>query len=86
MVSTQPVGITIEPEYHRTVQQPVEHRRGNGGVTEDLTPFNDWPIRGDHDRDIQISLHHNLNNADATSAGKGTYPSSSIYGDIGIGR
>lgn len=35
------VGVPVQIEHHGPVQEPVEHGRGDGGVTEDLTPL-DW--------------------------------------------
>ena len=34
------VGVAVQIEHHGSVQEPVEHGRGDGGVTEDLTPLN----------------------------------------------
>ena len=38
------------------MEEPVEHRGGNGGVAEDLAPGSDGPVRGDHDRCFQVAL------------------------------
>ena len=38
---TETVGVPVEVEHDRPVQQPVEHGRGDGGVTEDRTSL-DW--------------------------------------------
>ena len=40
MVVTQAVGLAVEVDDHRAVQEAVEHGRGDGGVAEDLTPGN----------------------------------------------
>lgn len=60
MVVTQPVGISVEVEHDRSVQEPIEHGSGDGRVTEDLTPFPDTAVGGDDDRGLQIALRDNL--------------------------
>lgn len=40
------IGVAVEVEPDRAVQGAVEHDRGDGGVTEDLTPFTDAPVGG----------------------------------------
>jgi hypothetical protein len=54
VVVAEPVGLTVEVDDHRSVQQSVEHRGGNGGVTEDFTPGSDATIGSDHDVGLQI--------------------------------
>lgn len=40
MVVSQAVGVAVEVEDYRAVQEAVEHGRGDGGVAEDFAPFN----------------------------------------------
>ncbi len=46
----EPVGGPVEGDHDRAVREPVEHRGGDCGVSENLTPGSDGPVRGDHDR------------------------------------
>jgi hypothetical protein len=52
VVVSESVGIAVEVEDHRAVQEPVEHGGGDGGVAEDLAPFN----RSSHMFDLAESL------------------------------
>ena len=56
----EPVGGSVEGDDDGSVQEPVEHRRGNSGVSEDLAPGADEPVRGDHDRRFQVALIDDL--------------------------
>lgn len=40
VVVSQAVGVAVEVEDYRAVQEAVEHGRGDGGVAEDFAPFN----------------------------------------------
>ena len=55
-----PVGVAVEVEDDGAVQEPVEHRGGDGGVAEDLAPGTVGPVRGEHDRGLQIALADDL--------------------------
>jgi len=57
---TEPVGGSVEGDDYGSVQEPVEHRGGDGSVAEDLTPGSDGPVRGDHDRRFQVVLVDDL--------------------------
>ena len=54
------VGVPVQIEHHGPVQEPVEHGRGDGGVTEDLTPLADTAVCRHDDRGLQIPLRDNL--------------------------
>lgn len=60
MVVSQSVGIAVEIEHYGAMQEPVEHGRSDSGVTENITPFADSAVGGDHDGGLQIALRHNL--------------------------
>jgi len=59
-VVAEPVGGSVEGDDDRAVEEPVEHRGGDGGVAEDLAPGPDGPVRGDHDRCFQVALVDDL--------------------------
>ena len=60
MVVSQAVGIAVEVEHDRAVQEAVEHGGGDGGVAENLTPFSNAAVGGNDDRCLHIPLRHNL--------------------------
>ena len=53
-------GAAVEGSDNGSVQEPVEHRGGDGGITEDLTPGANGPVRGDYDRRFQVVLLDDL--------------------------
>ena len=56
----QPVGGSVERDDDGAVEEPVEHRSGDGGIAEDLAPGPDGPIRRDHDRRLEVALVDDL--------------------------
>ena len=54
------VGGSVEGDDDGAVQEPVEHRGGDGGIAEDPAPGADGPVRGDHDRRFQVALVDDL--------------------------
>ena len=60
MVVSEPVGGAVEGDDDAAVQESVEHGCGDGGVAEDLAPGSDGPVRGDHDRGLQVALVDDL--------------------------
>jgi hypothetical protein len=40
VVAAEAVGVAVEGEHDRAVQEPVEEGSGDGGIAEDLTPRN----------------------------------------------
>ena len=59
---------SVEGDDDGSVQEPVEHRGGDGRVAEDLTPGADWPVRRDYDRRFQVALVDDLEQCRAASA------------------
>jgi len=60
VVVAESVGLAVEVDDHRAVQEAVEHGGGDGGVAEDLAPCADAAVGGDHDAGFQIALGDNL--------------------------
>ena len=53
-------GAAVEGNDIGSVQEAVEHRGGDGGITEDLAPGANGPVRGDYDRRFQVALLDDL--------------------------
>ena len=70
VVVAEPVGVAVEVEHDRAVQQSVEHGGGHGGVAEDFAPRTDAAVDGDHDGCFQIALRHNLKQGGGGLAGQ----------------
>ena len=49
VVVAEPVGVAVEVEHDRAVQEAVEHGGGDGGVAEDLAPGADAAVGGQDD-------------------------------------
>jgi len=49
-VVAQAVAVAVEVEHDGAVEEPVEHRGGDGGVAEDVAPCADASVAGEHDR------------------------------------
>ena len=60
MVVSEAVGVAVEVEDYRAVQEAVEHGRGDGGVAEHFAPFADAPVGGDDDGCLPLTLRHIL--------------------------
>ena len=60
VVVAESVGLAVEVDDHRTVQQAVEHGGRDGGVAEGLAPGAHAAVGGDHDAGLQIALGDNL--------------------------
>jgi hypothetical protein len=60
LVSTQPIGRPVDADHSSAVQEPIEHGRGDGGVTERAGPIRDADIGAQNRRRLQISLVDHL--------------------------
>ena len=49
VVVAEAVGVALEVEHDGAVQEPVEHRGGDGGVAQDLAPGGDPGVGGQDD-------------------------------------
>jgi len=51
----QPVAVAFEGEDLCVVDEPVDHRDGDGVVAEDLAPCAEWLIRGDDQAGVLVA-------------------------------
>jgi hypothetical protein len=60
MVVAQAVGVAVEVEHDRAVQEAVEHRGGDGGVAKDLAPGPDAAVGGQDGAGLGVALGDDL--------------------------
>jgi hypothetical protein len=60
VVVAEAVGVTVEVEHDRAVQEAVEHGGGDGGVAEDLAPGADAAVGGRDDAGFGVALRDDL--------------------------
>jgi aryl-alcohol dehydrogenase-like predicted oxidoreductase len=70
VVGAEPVGVAVEVQDDGSVQEPVEHGRGDGGVAEDLSPRPDAPVARQDDRRLEVPLGDDLGDRGGGFAGR----------------
>ena len=60
VVVAESVGLAVEVEHDRSVEESVEHGCGDGGVAEDLAPGGDAAVGGQHDAGLEVALRDDL--------------------------
>ena len=60
MVGAEAVAVAVEVDYDGTVEGPVEHAGGDGGVAEDVSPGGDASVRGQDDAGFEVALRDAL--------------------------
>ena len=56
----EPVALALDVDDRRVVQQPVEDRRGDDLVAEDVAPAGEALVRGDEDRAALIPIFNSF--------------------------
>jgi hypothetical protein len=71
VVGAEPVGVAVEVEDDGSVQEPVEHGGGDGGVAEDLAPRSDAPVARQDDGRLEVALGDDLEDRGGGLGGQG---------------
>jgi len=71
VVVAQAVGVAVEGEHYRAVQEPVEQGGGDGGVAEDLAPRSDASVAGQDDGGFEVALGDDLEQGGGGLGGQG---------------
>ena len=60
LVGAEPVAVSRDGEHHASVEEPVQHRGGDGAVREDVSPGCDVAVGGEDDRAFLVSAGDDL--------------------------
>ena len=70
-VGSHPVVVAVDVEDDAAMEEPIEHRRSDGGVIENATPVRDAAVGRERDRALAVALGDDLEETVAASAGSG---------------
>jgi hypothetical protein len=59
-VGPHPVAVAVDVEDDAAMEEPIEHRRSDGGVIENATPGRDAEVGRERDRALAIALGDDL--------------------------